>query len=259
MSKAESGATASVDELYRAERPRLWALAYRMTGTAEDADDVVQEAFARHVATSASHAAPVRWLVRVVTNLSIDALRRRRRRVYTGPWLPAPIETGAAEWPDDPVSGETDPETRYGRLESVTYAFLLALEALGPRQRAVLLLRDVMGQSARETAETLSISEANARVLHHRARLAMQSYDRRRCVPTAELREKHCAALASLLAALDAQDGARVEALLAESARTLTDAGGAYTALAAPLEGRDRVARLYLTAALHRRATVGGS
>ena len=253
MQTTEPGAAATVDALYRTERRRLWALAYRMTGTAEDADDVVQEAFARLVAqTEAPAGAPAHWLVRVVTNLAIDALRRRKRRAYTGPWLPGPIETPESDGLDAVPSAAPDPEARYGELESVTFAFLLALEALGPRQRAVLLLRDVMGQSARDTADALGVSEANVRVLHHRARSAMSAYDARRCVPTPALRERHRAALAAFVAALEAQDGARVEALLAESARTFTDADGAYTALAVPLEGRDRVARLYLVATLHR-------
>jgi RNA polymerase sigma-70 factor (ECF subfamily) len=250
----QAGTTAHLDELYRSERRRLWALAYRMTGTAEDADDVVQEAFARLLAHAPEPERSPGWLVRTATNLAIDALRRRRRRAYTGPWLPGPIETPEEDWLDALPGAGPDPEARYGLQESVTFAFLLALEALGPRQRAVLLLRDVMGQSARDVADALGISEANARVLHHRARLAMEAYDRRRCVPSAELRARHRAALESFVAALEAQDGARVEALLAESARTVTDAGGRYTALAVPLEGRDRVARLYLVAAMHRKA-----
>ena len=91
-----------------------------------------------------------------------------------------------------------DPETRYDLAESATYAFLLALEALSPRQRAVLLLRDVVGSSARETAELLDISEGNVRVLHLRARRALEEYDRDRCVPTAELRERHRAGARAL-------------------------------------------------------------
>ncbi len=231
--------------LFAEQRRKLFGLAYRMTGSVEDAEDVVQEAFARLLET-APERAPAElafWLVRVVTNLSVDALRRRRRRGYAGPWLPAPVELDAAA---------PDAAARYDTLESVTFAFLVALEALGPRQRAVLLLRDVLGAPAREVAQTLELSEANVRVLHSRARRAMEAYDRRRCLPTAELRERHGAALERFLAALLAQDVHAVEALLAESARTVTDAAGEYTALAVPLYGRARVARLYLTATKQR-------
>jgi len=236
--------------LYRAERPRLWGLAYRMTGSAEDADDVVQEAFARAVETPP--AAPPdelpRWLARVATNLSIDALRRRRRRGYTGPWLPAPVE-GELE----AASGEPGPEARYGLAESATFAFLVALEALGPRQRAALLLRDVLGHSAGDTAEILGTSPGNARILHLRARRALAEYDRSRCVPSPELRARHRDALERFLGCLLSQDARALEALLSDSVRTSNDAAGEYTALAAPLEGRARVARFYLRAAASRR------
>jgi RNA polymerase sigma-70 factor (ECF subfamily) len=244
----ERDRTEALGALFAAQRGRLWGLAYRMTGSAEDAEDVVQEAFARLLERE-----PARdpgelpfWLVRVATNLALDALRRRKRRPYTGAWLPAPVEL-------DPT--EPDPGARYEQVESATFAFLIALEALGPRQRAALLLRDVVGASPAETAEILGVSEANARVLHLRARRAMQAYDQRRCVPTPELRERHRAALEGFLGALFAQDVRAVEAWLAESARTVTDAGGEYTALAAPLDGRARVARFYVTATKLREAS----
>ena len=144
-----------VEALFRAQQRRLWGLAYRLTGSAEDADDIVQESFVRLVAQPPE--SPIAdlgpWLKRVATNLGIDALRRRRRREYTGPWLPSPVDTSDADdWAMLP-SDNPDPELRYGVVESVTFAFLIALEALGPRQRAVLLLRDVLGCSARETAD----------------------------------------------------------------------------------------------------------
>jgi RNA polymerase sigma-70 factor (ECF subfamily) len=240
--------------LFRAQRTRLWSLAYRITGSAEDADDVVQEAFARLAAQPAG--APLRdlgpWLARVATNLGIDALRRRRRRAYVGPWLPSPVEAPDAQ-PPEPPSESPDPEARYGLAESATYAFLVALEALSPRQRAALVLRDVLGSSARETAELLGTSEGNVRLLHLRARRALEAYDGARCIPTAELRERHRAALQRFLDCLLAHDARGLEAILAESVETVTDAAGEYTALAAPLAGRARVARLYLVAALTRR------
>jgi RNA polymerase sigma-70 factor (ECF subfamily) len=243
-----------VEALFRSERKRLWLLAYRLTGCADDAEDVVQETFVRYAAQPAGSVEQVRgWLARVATHLGIDALRRRRARRYAGPWLPSPSETAEEDWLDRTPSESADPEARYGLAESLTYAFLVALEALGPRQRAVLLLRDVVGASGRETAERLGTSEGNVRILHLRARRTLAEYDRARCIPTRELRERHRAALQRFLDCLVAQDAAGLEALLAEDVRTVTDAAGEYTALATPLVGRDRVARLYLMAALHRR------
>jgi len=247
--------TAQLATLFRAQQRRLWGLAYRITGSAEDADDVVQEAFARLVArppeTQVEDLGP--WLKKVATNLGIDALRRRRRRSYRGPWLPSPVETSDADWLAAQASENPGPEARYGLAESVTYAFLLALEALGPRQRAVLLLRDVLGYSALETAGLIGASEGNVRVLHLRARRALEEYDKSRCIPTPELLARHRGALDRLLGCLLSQDAGGLEALLAESVHTVTDAAGEYTALATPMAGRARVARFYLMAALQRR------
>ena len=246
----------ALEALFSAQRGPLWGLAYRLTGSVEDAEDAVQEAFARLLAAplDVSPEELGRWLARVTTNLGIDALRRRRRQAYAGPWLPAPVETGEPD-PLERLASETpDPERRYGLAESATFAFLLALEALTPRQRAALLLRDVLGHSARETAACLATSEGSVRVLHLRARRALAAYDEARCIPTAELRARHQAALQRFLDCLQAQDARGLEALLAESVETVTDSAGEYTALAAPLVGRARVARLYLAAARERRA-----
>jgi RNA polymerase sigma-70 factor (ECF subfamily) len=247
---ARQAPDARLEELFRGERRRLWGLAYRLTGNGADADDVVQEGFARLIERPPPASQPLKpWLVRVVVNLSLDALRKRRRRVYNGPWLPSPVEAPDAEWLDSFAAPEADTEARYGLLESASYAFLVALEALGPRERAVLLLRDVLGWSAAETGALFDTSEGNVRVIHSRARRALADYDRARCVPTPELRARHRETLERFLAALFAQDTGTVESLLAESVYTETDAGGEYTAVATRLEGRERVARLYLQAA----------
>ncbi len=250
---------ADLDALFRAERRSLWGIAYRLTGTAADADDVVQEAFARLVSAPpepvAGSLSP--WLVRVVTNLGLDVLRRRKRRRYEGPWLPGSCEGdgGDSDRLAPRAAEHADPERRYGLSESATFAFLIALEALAPRPRAALLLRDVLGYSARETAAALATSEANVRVLHLRGRRALADYDRDRCIPDAALLGRHRAALERLHRCLLAQDTGALEALFTESVRTITDANGEYTALAEPMSGRARVARFYRLAALHRQAS----
>src|SRR6185369_3757547 len=103
-------------------------------------------------------------------NLGRDLLRRRRRRRYEGPWLPALLDTDEMPMDEPPTPASDSPAARYDRLESVTLAFLLALEALTPAQRAVLLLRDVFDYSVRETADALDMSETNIKVTLHRAR-----------------------------------------------------------------------------------------
>ena len=259
MESVTSDAPARPDRLaalFHAQRGPLQALAYRLTGSTEDAEDAVQEAFARLAAAGLEAPAEElgRWLARVTTNLGIDALRRRRRRAYVGPWLPSPLETPDDDPLERAASEAPDPERRYGLAESATYAFLLALEALTPRQRAALLLRDVLGFSAREAAVCLGTSEGSIRVLQLRARRALAPYDEARCLPTPELRARHREALERFLACLAAQDVRGLEALLAEGVETVTDAAGEYTALATPLVGRERVARFYLRAALQRQA-----
>jgi RNA polymerase sigma-70 factor (ECF subfamily) len=184
--------------------------------------------------------------------LGLDGLRRRKRRAYPGTWLPSPIETGAGEaFSDTP---QATPEARYERLESIGFAFLLALEALSPRQRAVLLLRDVLDYSAAETGAVLEMSANNVRITHHRARAAMRAYDKERRTPTRALQERTRRALESLLRCLVTQDAAGLEALLVDSVRTVADGGGQYTALRGPLVGRDKVALLHLRVAKRRSA-----
>src|SRR5207253_2970137 len=106
-------------------------------------------------------------------------LRRRKRRDYVGSWLPSPIETGEEASPPahEIESAEASTEYRYDLMESVSMAFLLALEWLTPRQRAVLLLRDVFDYSVQETGRALDLTQANVKVTHHRARQAMKAYE----------------------------------------------------------------------------------
>src|SRR5688500_11587485 len=133
-----------------------------MTGVAADADDLVQETFARALAHPPPDVdRPWRpWLARIAVNLARDLVRRSKRRDYPGLWLPSPIETGDEAAPPA-VEPDEGAAWRYDQLESVSLAFLLALEALTPRMRAVLLLRDVFDFSVRETADALDLSEAN--------------------------------------------------------------------------------------------------
>jgi RNA polymerase sigma-70 factor, ECF subfamily len=237
-----------IDAVYRENSRFVWGLCYRMTGSGADADDLVQETFARALASPPPDTtAPWRpWLARVAVNLARDRLRRRRRAPYTGPWLPAPVETSVdAPLETEPADGD-DPERRYGMLESVSFAFLLACEALTPRQRAVLLLRDVLDYSVDETARALGLTLPNVKTTHHRARAAMQAYDAARSVPTRALREKTRGALERLAAALVGGDLAAVEAALVPAAVTTTDAGGDFRAALRHVTGASRVARFYL-------------
>ncbi|HZI11858.1 MAG TPA: sigma-70 family RNA polymerase sigma factor [Myxococcus sp.] len=236
---------AHVEEAAREHERFLWGLCYRMTGVAADADDLVQEVYARTLASPPERTESLRpWLTRVAVNLARDHLRRRKREAYVGPWLPSPVETPETEVPPGvearlPSGGST--ENRYELLESVSYAFLLALEALAPKQRAVLLLRDVFDYSVREVAEALGMSEPNVKVVHHRARAAMAEYDAARCVPTRELQERTRAALENFMGALLSGDVAGAEALLASDVRAVSDGNGEVRAAHVPVVGVKRV------------------
>ena len=236
--------------LYEEHERFLWGLCYRLTGSAADADDLVQTTFVRAMESPPARTdEPWRpWLTRVAVNLGRDLLRRRKRQRYVGPWLPSPIETGdesaLASYEPQLAAGVTT-EGRYDMLESVSFAFLLALEALTPKQRAVLLLRDVFDYSVTETADALGVSEPDVKTTHHRARRAMEAYDRERCRPTREEQDRTRAALAELMGAFARGDLASAEKQLASSVVALSDGGGEFFAARVPVVGADRVAKFY--------------
>ncbi|MBI5504323.1 MAG: sigma-70 family RNA polymerase sigma factor [Deltaproteobacteria bacterium] len=250
------------EAVFNENRKLIWGLCYRMTGCAADADDVVQETFVRAIARPPGDLSqPWRpWLVRVAVNLSRDVLRRRRRSSYVGPWLPSPIATESEvvvpAYEAVGTGGST--EGRYDLLESVSMAFLTALEALTPQQRAVLLLRDVFDYSVRETAAALAASEGGVKVAHLRARRAMAAYECERAVPSGELRERTRRALWKFLEGLATADFAAVEALLCEDVRATSDGGGDFYAALNPIEGASNVARFY-AGLLRKFGSVGSS
>ena len=189
------------------------------------------------------------WLVRVAMNLGLDCLRRRKRRAYVGPWLPSPIESteddGIPSF--EPVSAEgLSTEGRYDLLESVSMAFLVALEALRPRQRAVLLLRDVFDYSVEETSDALGMSVANVKTTHHRARRAMESYDRERLPITRERQAATREVLEKFVFGLATRDVREIESLLAADVREMSDGAGEFLSALRPLHGADDVARFFV-------------
>ncbi|MFO0757101.1 MAG: sigma-70 family RNA polymerase sigma factor [Byssovorax sp.] len=234
------------EELKRHER-FLVGLCYRMLGSLADAEDVVQETFVRALShPPARRDEPLRpWLLKVAMNLGRDALRRRKRRGYVGPWLPSPVEE-EAEPPSVEVSGAQGTEGRYDLLESVSLAFLLALEALTPSQRAVFLLREVAEYSVTETAEALGMSEANVKTTHHRARKALDGYEEGKTRPSADVVARSSEALQRFLQGLSTGDGAAVISLLAPEAVALSDGGGEFLAARVVVRGAEKVAKMYL-------------
>ena len=252
--------TADLEAAFAEHRRFLWSLSYRMTGSAADADDVVQDTFVRAMQNPPRRTdLPLRpWLVKVALNLSRDLLRKRKRRDYAGPWLPSPVETDrAAESSrtsgsepasyEPAVDGGRTLEGRYDLLESVSFAFLLAIERLTPSERAVLLLRDVFDYSVKETAEALDRSEGSVKTTHHRARRAMAAYNGVREPPTPARQAAADVALRQFLDRLGAHDIAGIEALLAADVRATTDGGGEFRSALRTIVGREKVMRFFLS------------
>ncbi len=235
------GVEGAFDAAYARHHRHVWGLCYRMTGSAADADDLAQDTFERLVTRPpADLDRPLGpWLVRVAMNLSRDRLRRRRRKKYGGDWLPAPIEAIDEQPPAERIE-RADTEARYDLMESVSMAFLVALEALRPTARAVLLLRDVFDYSVKETAAALGTSEANVKTTLHRARKQMADYDA--APPTGSV-EAGQAAMMALFERLVAGDVAGIEALLADDVVARADGGDRYRASRRPVIGAERVAR----------------
>jgi RNA polymerase sigma factor (sigma-70 family) len=226
-----------IEPLYREHASTVRALAYRMTGSAADAEEIAQETFARALDAPPGTVLARNWLLEVAANLARDRLRRRKRTAYVGPWLPEAREAEA-----DPETA--DPERRYGLRESASFAFLLALEPLTSRQRAVLLLRDVFDLSVEETAVTLKMGVGAVRVMHHRARAALAGYDEQRSRGTRTRLGLVRGALERLLAAVASGDPARVETVLAEQATLHADGAGRFGAVRQVIRGAKAISRL---------------
>ena len=228
-------------------RRALWALCYRMTGSSADADDLVQETLTRAIERPPKdlHRDIKPWLMKVALNLSRDALRRRQARSYIGPWLPAPIVTGdEGGMVDLRIATEAGTAGRYALMESVSLGFLVALEALRPKQRAVLLLRDVFDYTSAETADALDLSVSDVKVSLHRARARMARYDAQRRPPSPSLTERTRTVLGRLLFALGNQDHAEIQAVLAEEAAAYSDSAGEFLSARRVVKGQRNVGRL---------------
>ena len=223
--------TAALDE-FQEQRRRLFGIAYRMLGSATDAEDVLQDAWLRWQAVDPAQVDdPAAFLARTVTNLCLNALTsaRARREVYLGPWLPEPVLTG---------DGDLGPLDDAVQRESVSFALLALLERLSPAERAAYVLREAFAYSSRDVAELIGTTEANARQLHSRARRRVTGAQTRQ-VSTAQWQDL----IARFLIAARDGDVAGLEALLAADVVSRADGGGIVNAARRPVQGRENVAR----------------
>jgi RNA polymerase sigma-70 factor (ECF subfamily) len=236
-----------VDELYEDLRPLLFSIAYRMVGSATEAEDIVQEAslrFHRETLEGAEIESPKAYLSAVVTRLSIDHLRsaRVRRERYVGTWLPEPVVTDGGGLP--PASSlEADEVERHAETaDSLSLGFLVLLETLTPVARAVFLLREVFDYDYAEIAEVVGKSEENCRQILARARRQVQA-GRPRFEASRARREELAR---RFFAAASEGDMEGLMELLAADVVAYGDGGGKAPAFPRPVHGRDRVARVLL-------------
>jgi RNA polymerase sigma-70 factor (ECF subfamily) len=226
-------------EVYEELRPLLFSIAYRMLGSASEAEDVVQEAFLRFHQASKEETIdnPKAYLSTITTRLSIDQLRsaRVRRETYTGTWLPEPLLT--EQTPDVAQHAET--------ADSLSMAFLVLLESLSPTERAVFLLREVFDYPYDEIAQTIGKTEDNTRQLAVRARRHVEEQR-----PRFEADKKARDELAGrFFAAAEDGDTDGLMKLLADDVVMYGDGGGKGPAIAKPMFGREKVARFVLSLA----------
>jgi RNA polymerase sigma-70 factor (ECF subfamily) len=217
------------DRVFVALRPRLFGIAYRVLGSAAEAEDVVQETWVRWRGLDRGAVRDAAALLATVTTrlaLNVAQSARLRREVYVGQWLPEPVDTR-----DAPTLGAE-------RSEALELAVLLLLEKLRPRERAVYVLSEAFDYPYARIAEMLELTEAHARKLASRARRFING-ERRRAVAA----EEHRRLLDAFLAAARGGDRTGLEQLLVSDVVSYSDGGGLVRAAPRPIVGRARVAK----------------
>src|SRR3954467_12633855 len=220
-------------DLFEANRPALFGVAYRMLGSASDAEDVLQDAWLRFSAARPDDLRSAKaYLTTIVTRLCLDRLKSARtaREEYVGPWLPGPVVT----------HDRLGPERSLAQAESVTLAFMVLLETLSPEERAVFLLREVFDYEYDEIAGMLDTSAANCRQLFHRAKARIVE---RKPRFRAEAMEKR-PLVDRFVRAFSAGDAEELTSVLAEDVGFWSDGGGKALASRRPVFGRAQVVNM---------------
>jgi RNA polymerase sigma factor (sigma-70 family) len=218
-------------------RPRLFGIAYRMLGSAAEAEDVVQDVWLRwQTADRAVVLDPPAFLTTITTRLAINLAQsaRSRRETYIGTWLPEPVDTS-----DDSHLGAE-------RGEALEFAVLLVLEKLSPTERAAYVLREAFDYSHQGIADVLKLTEANIRQLVSRARKHIRNG--RQATVTAGERRRF---LVAFIDAAQKGNTAALEKLFATDIASYADGGGVVRATRVPIVGRERVAKFIAAIACH--------
>ncbi|HTX84697.1 MAG TPA: RNA polymerase sigma factor SigJ [Streptosporangiaceae bacterium] len=226
------------------ERRQLINLAYRLLGSLAEAEDAVQETYARWYSMSRQQQdaiqSPAAWLTTVASRICLDVLgsARARRERYVGEWVPEPLPD-PAEWISGRHGGMTaDPADRVTLDESVSMAFLVVLESMTPAERVAFVLHDVFGYSFAEIAEITGRTSAACRQLASSARRRVRASQ-----PPAAPVARQAGIVREFKRAWQANDIEALLGLLDPDATVIADGGGLVTAALHPIEGGEQIAR----------------
>ena len=229
------------------ERRQLINLTYRLLGSLAEAEDAVQETYARWYAMSRPQqdaiASPGAWLTTVASRICLNLLgsARARRETYVGEWLPEPLPE-PAEWPGGRPGGATaDPADRVTLDESVTMAFLVVLETMTPAQRVALILHDVFGYPFTEVAAITGRTPAACRQLASTARRRVRAAHAPATPPA-----RQAGIIRAFKKAWEAKDIDALIGLLDPDATATGDGGGLATTFLRPIEGDEQIARAWI-------------
>jgi RNA polymerase sigma-70 factor (ECF subfamily) len=229
------------------ERRQLINLAYRLLGSLAEAEDAVQETYARWYAMSRQQqdaiASPGAWLSTVASRICLNLLgsARARRESYVGEWIPEPLPE-PTEWITGRPDGTTaDPADRVTLDESISMAFLVVLESMTPAERVAFILHDVFRYSFAEIAEIVGRTPAACRQLASSARRRIRA-SRAPATPAA----RQAAIVRAFKAAWEAKDIDALIGLLDPNATAIADGGGLATTFLRPIEGGEQIARAWV-------------
>jgi len=224
-----------VIETFNTHRQLLFGIAYRMLGRVSEAEDMVQEVWLRWQKQNAADIqSPKAWLVSAMTRLCIDQLRsaRHEREDYYGVWLPEPLVETAVLSPDESAA----------LADSLSMAFMLMLETLGPVERAVFLLREVFDYDYPEIASTLGKTEANCRQIVRRAKQQLLATPPSTPAPSEQARR----VVEQFVNATITGEVTDLLALLTDDATLYSDGGGQVVAVGRPIESPDHISRFFV-------------
>jgi RNA polymerase sigma factor (sigma-70 family) len=233
------------------ERRQLINLAYRLLGSLADAEDVVQEAYARWYAMSEQQQdaieSPGAWLTTVASRICLNLLgsARARRETYVGEWIPEPLPD-RTEWITGRPGTAADPADRVTLDESINMAFLVVLESMTPAERVALILHDVFGYSFAEVAQIVGRTPAACRQLASSARRRIRA-SQASVTPTA----RQAGIVREFKKAWEARDIDALIGLLDPGATATADGGGLASTFLRPIEGGEQIARAWVEIASH--------